>query len=39
MMTEKDYQRILESGKMFVRKVVSGKSDKLVKMLDLDREE
>ena len=39
IMTEKDYQRILESGKMFVRKVVSGKSDKLVKMPDLDREE
>ena len=39
IMTEKDYPRILESGKMFVRKVVSGKSDKLVKMLNSDREE
>ncbi|MBQ9361851.1 MAG: conjugal transfer protein [Bacteroidaceae bacterium] len=39
IMTEKDYLRIQESGKMFVRKVVSGDSDKLVKMLNIDREE
>lgn len=30
---ENDYEAIVSSGKMFVRKVVSGKSDKLVEMI------
>lgn len=37
VMTEDDYSRLRESGKMFCRKVVSGKSDALVRMIDRDR--
>lgn len=33
--TEQDYDEIVRSGKMFVRKIVSGVSDGLVKKLDL----
>lgn len=32
--TEKDYDELTESDRMFVRKVVSGQSDRLVEMLD-----
>lgn len=34
VMDESDYERLMESGKMFTRKLLSGKSDKLVKMLE-----
>lgn len=37
IMTEKDYDRIKESGKMFARKFVSGTSDKLVELIDKER--
>ena len=37
IMTEKDYDRIKESGKMFARKFVSGASDKLIEMIDEER--
>ncbi|MGN0234374.1 MAG: beta-1,6-N-acetylglucosaminyltransferase [Bacteroidaceae bacterium] len=37
VMTEEDYQRLRRSGKMFCRKVVTGKSDSLVSILDRDR--
>ena len=33
-MDETDYPRLAESGKMFCRKVVSGKSDELVRLLE-----
>ena len=33
-----DYDRLRQSGKMFCRKVVTGKSDALVRMIDRDRE-
>ena len=33
-MDETDYPRLTESGKMFCRKVVSGKSDELVRLLE-----
>ena len=32
--TEKDYDELTKSDRMFVRKVVSGQSDRLVEMLD-----
>lgn len=35
VMDETDYDRLVKSGKMFTRKVISGKSDKLVKTLPL----
>ena len=35
--TEKDYDAILASGKMFCRKTVTGKSDKLMDMIDEHR--
>lgn len=34
VMDETDYPRLTESGKMFCRKVVSGKSDELVRLLE-----
>lgn len=34
---EADYDRIIQSGKMFCRKIVSGKSDNLVRMIDKKR--
>lgn len=37
ILTESDYDRIVASGKMFCRKIVSGKSDKLVEKLDRAR--
>lgn len=37
VLTAEDYTRLRESGKMFCRKVVTGKSDSLVEMLDRDR--
>ena len=37
VMTEEDHSRLRESGKMFCRKVVTGKSDRIVDMLDKDR--
>lgn len=37
VLDENDYGRLRESGKMFGRKVVSGKSDTLVRMIDRDR--
>ncbi|MBQ8046773.1 MAG: conjugal transfer protein [Prevotella sp.] len=37
VLSEEDFPRIVSSGKMFCRKVISGKSDKLVKMLDRHR--
>ena len=37
VMTEEDHSRLRESGKMFCRKVVTGKSDRIVAMLDQDR--
>ena len=33
IMDENDYDRLMESGKMFCRKVVSGKSDRLIELL------
>ena len=33
-MDETDYPRLMESGKMFCRKVISGKSDELVRLLE-----
>ena len=33
-MDEADYDVLMNSGRMFTRKLVSGKSDKLVKMLE-----
>lgn len=33
-LTENDYNKIMESGKMFCRKTISGKSDKLMNMID-----
>lgn len=33
VMDETDYDRLMQSGKMFCRKVVSGKSDKLVELI------
>ena len=35
--TEKDYDAILASGKMFCRKTVTGKSNKLMDMIDEHR--
>lgn len=37
VMDETDYDTLMASGKMFTRKVVSGKSDKLVEMIDNGR--
>ncbi len=37
VMDEADYGRLVDSGRMFARKLVSGKSDKLVEMLDEHR--
>jgi len=34
LLDETDYDRIVESGKMFCRKIVSGTSDKLVEMFN-----
>ncbi|MBQ2458978.1 MAG: conjugal transfer protein, partial [Bacteroidaceae bacterium] len=34
VMDETDYPRLMESGKMFCRKVISGKSDELVRLLE-----
>ena len=39
ILTEKDYQRILDSGKMFIRKAQTGPSDTLMDMLDRDRDD
>ncbi len=36
--TEDDYDTLMSSGKMFCRKVMSGKSDKLLDMIDENRE-
>ena len=33
-MDETDYLRLMESGKMFCRKVISGKSNELVRLLE-----
>lgn len=38
VMDTDDYDRLRQSGKMFCRKVVTGKSDALVRMIDRDRE-
>ena len=38
VMDTNDYDRLRQSGKMFCRKVVTGKSDALVRMIDRDRE-
>lgn len=35
--TENDYERLMASGKMFARKLVTGKSDKLMDMIDAHR--
>jgi hypothetical protein len=35
-MDENDYDTLINSGKMFTRKLVSGKSDRLVKLLHQD---
>ena len=37
ILTERDYDRIVASGKMFCRKVVSGQSDQLVNKLNANR--
>lgn len=37
VMDEHDFTRLMESGKMFCRKVVSGKSDTLVEMIERER--
>lgn len=37
VLDESDFQRILQSGKMFCRKVATGKSDRLVELLDEHR--
>ncbi len=37
VMDETDYDTLMASGKMFTRKIVSGKSDKLVEMIDNGR--
>ncbi len=37
ILTEDDYDTLKASGKMFCRKVVSGKSDKLIEIIDKDR--
>jgi hypothetical protein len=34
VLTEADYDRILASGKMFCRKTVTGRSDKLMEKID-----
>ena len=36
IMDENDYDTLINSGKMFTRKLVSGKSDRLVKLLHQD---
>jgi hypothetical protein len=36
IMDESDYDTLINSGKMFTRKLVSGKSDRLVKLLHQD---
>ena len=38
VLDETDFPRLMESGKMFCRKVVSGKSDRLVKQIETDRQ-
>ena len=37
VLNEDDYNVIMRSGKMFARKIVSGKSDKLVEMIDANK--
>lgn len=37
VMDESDYSRLMESGRMFTRKLLSGKSDKLVEMIENGR--
>lgn len=37
VLTKDDYKRLRQSGKMFCRKVISGKSDELVNMINHDR--
>ena len=35
--TDEDFEKIIESGKMFLRKTLSGKSDKLIEMIEEKR--
>jgi hypothetical protein len=37
ILTEADYDAILKSGKMFCRKTITGRSDKLMDMIDEHR--
>lgn len=38
ILDEEDYDRLMLSGKMFCRKIISGKSDKLVKLIQQQKE-
>lgn len=37
VMDESDFERLIESGKMFCRKVISGRSDQLIALLETDK--
>ena len=39
ILDESDYTRLIESGKMFCRKVVSGKSDELVALIEAHKKQ
>lgn len=39
ILTEEDYEKIKDSGKMFIRKVKTGSSERLISLLDKDRGE